>query len=139
LGATSEPLETQKRYNGAICCQHSGSLTLDELFTGDDIPKNEPFLEGAVFFQFACFGCGTPAESDYAHWLNNVPKEYWSTDFIANLPKQLLAYPRGPIAYIGHLDTAFLHTRIVFLRDLNDDRGELTDEVQLVCYISAHK
>ena len=64
LGAISEPLETQKRYNGAICCQHSGDLTLDALFTGEDVPKNEPFLEGAVFFQFACFGYGTPALSN---------------------------------------------------------------------------
>jgi len=30
-------------------------------------------------------------------------------DFIAALPKRLLAHPRGPIAFIGHLDTAFLH------------------------------
>ncbi|MGZ9190290.1 MAG: hypothetical protein ACXW39_09570, partial [Nitrospira sp.] len=29
------------------------------------IPANEPFLEGAVFFQFACYGYGTPAQSDY--------------------------------------------------------------------------
>lgn len=109
LGATNEPLEAQKRYNGAICCQHSGRLSLDALFTGDDVPKDEPFLEGAVFFQFACFGYGTPAESDYSHWLDDVPKAYASTDFVANLPKQLLAHPRGPIAYVGHLDTAFLH------------------------------
>jgi hypothetical protein len=109
LGATSEPLETQKRYNGAICCQHSGDLTLDALFTGDDVPKYEPFLEGAVFFQFACFGYGTPAESDYSHWLKGVPEKYTSADFVANLPKQLLAHPRGPIAFVGHLDTAFLH------------------------------
>lgn len=109
LGAISEPLETQKRYNGAICCQHSGDLTLDELFTGDDVPKNEPFLEGSVFFQFACFGYGTPAESDYSHWLEGVPQTYASTDFVASLPKQLLAHPRGPIAFVGHLDTAFLH------------------------------
>lgn len=109
LGATNESLETQKRYNGAICCQHSGNLALKDLFTGDDVPKNEPFLEGAVFFQFACFGYGTPAESDYAHWLNNAPEKYSSTDFVANLPKRLLAHPRGPIGYVGHADTAFLH------------------------------
>ena len=28
---------------------------------------------------------------------------------MAALPKRLLSHPRGPIAYIGHLDTAFLH------------------------------
>jgi hypothetical protein len=82
---------------------------LDDLFAGEDIPMEEPFLEGAVFFQFACFGYGTPAESDYTHWLQNVPEKYAQEDFVAALPKRLLAHPRGPIAYIGHLDTAFLH------------------------------
>jgi hypothetical protein len=109
LGATTEPFEAQKRYNGAICCQQTGALTLDSLFTADDVPLDQPFLEGAVFFQFACFGCGTPAQSDYAHWLEGVPEQYTQRDFVAALPKRLLAHPRGPIAFIGHLDTAFLH------------------------------
>lgn len=109
LGLTGQPLEQQKRYNGAICCQAPGPLTLDDLFTGDDVPMAEPFLEGAAFFQFACFGYGTPAQSDYSHWLSAVPSRYAEEDFVAALPKRLLAHPRGPIAYVGHLDTAFLH------------------------------
>jgi len=109
LGALSEPLDTQKQYNGAICCQHEGNLSLDSLFSADDVPANEPFLEGAVFFQFACFGYGTPAESDFSHWLSGVPSIYASSDFVARLPKRLLAHPRGPIAFVGHLDSAFLH------------------------------
>lgn len=79
------------------------------MFSADDLPRDEPFLEGAVFFQFACFGYGTPAESDYAHWLDGVPKTYAPADFVAALPQRLLALPRGPIAFVGHLDTAFLH------------------------------
>jgi len=109
LGATDEEYDIQKQYNGAICCQHSGPLTLDSLFSADDIPFDRPFLEGAVFFQFACFGYGTPAESDYSHWIEGFPKNYTQADFVAALPKKLLAHPRGPIAFIGHLDTAFLH------------------------------
>jgi hypothetical protein len=109
LGATDEDFGFQKRYNGAICCQHVGPLTLDALFSADDIPMDQPFLEGAVFFQFACFGYGTPAESDYAHWYDGVPEKYTDSDFVASLPKRLLAHPRGPAAYIGHLDTAWLH------------------------------
>jgi hypothetical protein len=109
LIAIDEPAEIQKHYNGAICCQHTGSLTAESLFAADDIPLDQPFLEGAIVFQFACFGYGTPAESDYAHWLDGVPKKYTEADFIAALPKSLLAHPRGPIAFIGHLDTAFLH------------------------------
>jgi len=109
LGLTKEPLERQKAYNGAICCQSDGPLTLDDLFSADDVPKSGAFLEGAVFFQFACYGYGTPAESDYSHWLTEVPERYASEDFVAALPKRLLAHPRGPIAYVGHVDTAFLH------------------------------
>ena len=109
LGLTGEPLGRQKRYNGAICCQSRGKLTAEHLFGADDVPLDKPFLEGAVFFQFACYGYGTPAQSDYAHWLDNVPQKYADADFIAELPKRLVGHPRGPIAYVGHLDTAFLH------------------------------
>jgi len=111
LGATSETMAVQTRYNGAICCQADGPLTLDQLLSADDVPA-EPFLEGAVVFQFACYGYGTPAVSEYAHWM----PETWGKvernaeqDFVAALPKRLLAHPRGPVAFIGHLDTAFLH------------------------------
>jgi hypothetical protein len=109
LGATNQPLEVQKRLNGAICCQHTGMLTLQDLFTAADVPLDQPFLEGAAFFQFACFGYGTPAQSDYAHWLDDAPETYAEADFVAALPKALLAHPHGPIAFVGHLDTAFLH------------------------------
>jgi hypothetical protein len=112
LGATSETQATQTRYNGAICCQADGPLTLDHLLSADDIPLTEPILEGAVVFQFACYGYGTPAMSEYAHWMPETwgkPERNAERDFIAALPKRLLAHPRGPIAFIGHLDTAFLH------------------------------
>jgi hypothetical protein len=109
LGAVSDPPDIQRRYNGAICCQHTGPLTLDSLFSGDDVPTDRPFLEGAVVFQFACFGYGTPKVSDYSHWIDGVPETYTDADFVAALPRKLLAHPQGPVAYIGHLDTAWLH------------------------------
>ncbi len=99
----------QARYNGAICCTDYRPRALDTLFSADDVPADAPFLDGAVFFQFACFGYGTPAESDFAHWLEGMPKRCAEGDFVAALPRALLAHPRGPIAYVGHLDTAFLH------------------------------
>jgi hypothetical protein len=109
IAAPSEMLEIAKRVNGAICCHHAEGDPLQQwLFTADDVPSDEPFLEGAVFFQFACFGYGTPAESDYWHWLNER-KLHADADFIAALPKRLLAHPKGPIAFIGHVDEAWLH------------------------------
>jgi hypothetical protein len=112
LGAVGEKFEVQAKYNGSICCQTNGPLTLDGLFGAGDVPADsEPFLEGAVFFQFACYGYGTPAMSEYAHWLDKPGKETPNADrdFVAAFPKRLLAHPKGPIAFIGHLDTAFLH------------------------------
>ena len=109
IGAPDQSLEIQKRFNGAIVCQQTGTEPIQNwLFSADDVPLDEPFLEGAVFFQFACFGYGTPAESDFMHWLGN-PELNSVEDFVAALPKRLLSHPRGPIGFIGHLDTAWLH------------------------------
>jgi len=105
LGAPDESFEIQKKFNGAICCQESEH---DCLLTADDVPANKPFLEGAVVFQFACFGYGTPAESDYSHWLGEQEINT-EADFVSALPKRLLANPQGPIAFVGHVDTAWLH------------------------------
>ena len=108
LAANKQPLDFKKQYNGAIVCQDPLPNSLQDIFSADDIPLDRPFLEGAVFFQFACFGYGTPAESDFAHWLGKGSFQYTETDFTAALPRRLLAHPRGPVAFIGHLDTAFL-------------------------------
>jgi hypothetical protein len=112
LWAASSRPDLQRQVNGAICCQRPAAAGTPQewLFTADDVPADQPFLEGAVFFQFACFGYGTPAESDFAHWLGGEPRSVTaSEDFVAALPKRLLAHPRGPVAFIGHVDTAWLH------------------------------
>ncbi|TIL42219.1 hypothetical protein [Mesorhizobium sp.] len=110
IAAPEEPFEFQKQINGAICCQHEPGTPLDAwLFSAGDVPLDEPFLEGAVLFQFACFGYGTPRESDFWHWGLGKTKLNTHADFIAALPKRLLAHPNGPVAYIGHVDLACLH------------------------------
>lgn len=109
VGAQNESLDIQKRYNGAICCQgFDVNPGMMNLFSADDISYDAPFLEGSVFFQFACFGYGTPAYSDFMHWFGQ-PELNSEEDFIAALPKKLLAHPRGPIGYIGHVDATWLH------------------------------
>lgn len=109
IAAPAESIDVQKQYNGAIVCQHAAEeAVLQWLFAAADVPSDKPFLEGSVFFQFACFGAGTPSESDFMHWLGD-PELNAAEDFVAALPKKLLAHPRGPIAYIGHMDTAWLH------------------------------
>ena len=109
LAATRQPLDYQVRYNGALCCQTRNRFSPPELFSADDVPLNRPFMEGAVFFQFACFGYGTPASSDFNHWMYDRPQQFSGQAFVSALPKRLLAHPNGPLAYIGHLDSALLH------------------------------
>jgi hypothetical protein len=110
LGSQSS-VQDRQRYNGSICCDTTNLNGTDALFSADDVPST-PFLEGGVFFQFACHGYGTPDRSDFTHWLGDPQDCADSTcidPFVAALPKKLLAHPRGPIAYIGHVDLAFLH------------------------------
>jgi len=111
MAAAGESLDIQMRINGAIACQRTGRERAieDFLFAAADVPRDEVFLEGAIVLQFACFGYGTPARSAFAPWHLGVPDVNASADFIAALPKALLAHPRGPIAFIGHVDTAWLH------------------------------
>jgi hypothetical protein len=113
MAAPDASLPIQKRVTGGICCRReAGAPESDWLITADDVPEGDPFLEGAVLFQFACFGYGTPAESDYAHWLpdtNWMPRKIAQRSFVSALPKRLLAHPRGPIAFVGHVDAAWLH------------------------------
>ena len=109
MAAPRETLAVQKRVNGGICCQHLRGDARDEwLLTADDIDPAAPFFEGAVFFQFACFGYGTPSESDFRHWFGGAELNS-EQSFVAAFPRRLLSHPRGPIAFVGHVDTAWLH------------------------------
>jgi hypothetical protein len=96
------PLEEQRRINGAVVCEGGA------LLTAADLPAATACAEGSIVFQFACFSAGTPAESDYAHWLGQ-DRLNADSDFIAALPLRLLANPRGPVAIVGHVDLAWLH------------------------------
>jgi hypothetical protein len=112
IGDPKGKLKVQKKKNGSILCQPTGNEKQPEelAFTSDDVPANNvPFLEGSVVFQFACFGYGTPKVSTYNRWLDKNPKINSEENFVSALPKRLLAHPMGPIAYIGHVDLAWLH------------------------------
>ena len=93
--------DIQRSLNGAIVCAG------DELLSAAEVPDC-PVAEGAVMLQFACFSAGTPAQSDYAHWLGD-DRLNATADFVAALPSRLLAHPRGPIAFVGHVDLTWIH------------------------------
>jgi hypothetical protein len=112
LGAINQPLEVQKQLNGAIVCQQDGSdqSIQERLFSANDIVMEKSFLNGGVFFQFACFSYGTPSLSDFSHWRNKPGStQNTSSDFVATFPRRMLAHSKGPIAFIGHVDMAWLY------------------------------
>lgn len=101
-------LTMQRETNGAIVCTPEPGATAQSLFAARDVPADDtPVAEGAVVFAFGCYTAGTPAHSDYAHWLGReLPAG--KADFVAALPNRLLAHPRGPVAFVGHVDLAWL-------------------------------
>jgi len=101
----------QRRVTGALCCQgFRGNGDARALLTGADVPMSEPFFDGAVAVLFACCGYGTPAVSDFHHWIKDqAPERMAHSDLMAALPERLLAHPAGPVAVVAHLDLAWMH------------------------------
>lgn len=111
-------LEHQHRRQGAMSFGSQGRLTADDL-------GEPPFLPGGVWFMFACYGAGTPKESQFRHWLDRLRSEGLygvnvdavlaglpkadERPFIAALPQSVLANPNGPLAFMGHLDLAWTY------------------------------
>lgn len=103
----------QKELVGAMCCQNYLNNKNDEteLLRAVDIPMNESFLSWGVFFQFSCFSYGTPKYNTIAKFSlagAQKPIQLASKDFVASIPKKLLAHSKGPVAFIGHVDAAWL-------------------------------
>lgn len=111
--------EMQRAIQGAMCFGQRGKLT------GDDLLQRT-FLPGGVWFMLACYGAGTPSESLFRHWLDQLrsaghfsggiaavlaglPKA-GDRPFIAALPQSVLGNPQGPLAFIGHLDLAWTYS-----------------------------
>ncbi len=82
-----------------------------------------PFLPGGIWFMLACFGAGTPRESSYQRWLQQLEDvgdfsgaatvadalDASGPGFVAALPKAALANPNGPLAFMGHVDLAWTY------------------------------
>jgi hypothetical protein len=102
--------EERERLTGALVCSGPKDPEVP-VFAACDLPGHDvPLAEGAVVISFACFSAGTPAVSDFHHWRQRgVRRENAAADFVAALPSALLAHPRGPLAFIGHVDLAWLH------------------------------
>jgi hypothetical protein len=104
----------QLRHQGAILCQdwpgplkHRGEIAPDWYFSADDVGKDAD-LGGLVVFMFACFGAGTPKMDDFSHQAFREPQPIAPHDFVAALPRKLLANPAGgALAVVGHVERAW--------------------------------
>lgn len=91
-----------------------------ERLSASDVGESA-FLPGGVWFFFACYSAGTPAESLYAPWVARLhamgrfsktpaqmvlsaPKD--GRPFTAALAQAALRNERGPLGVIGHVDLA---------------------------------
>ncbi|HUT05325.1 MAG TPA: hypothetical protein VMW74_01365 [Nitrosopumilaceae archaeon] len=114
--APGENMALQKEFGGAICCQGNPDKIpyKDLLFTAADVLP-EPFLEGGVFIQQSSFSYGTPSSSELHNWISRddnwqMPRQIAPTTFVSSLPKKLIFHPKGPLAFIGHLDEMLSYT-----------------------------
>jgi len=122
-------LAEQRARQGAMSFGDAGELAGADLATTS-------FLPGGVWFMLACFGAGTPTTSKYHRWLTALAAQGQfqgqpeavlrslpgaaERPFIAALPKAVLANPRGPLAFVGHLDLAWTYS----FRELDSGKGQ---------------
>lgn len=109
-------LGDQHRFQGALSVGQRARIT------GDDV-DGRAFLPGGVWIVNAAFSAGTPYWSSYLGWLANLAEREHDGElarvltarpgdgkpFLAALPTAALANPRGPIAFVGHVDLAWSH------------------------------
>ena len=107
----------QRRDQGAL------SFGCGGVVTGADV-AGRGFLPGGMWLAVACFGAGTAETSDYHHWLDTLRRTghvgseighvldtlAHERPFVAALPKAALADPRGPLAFVGHVDLAWTYS-----------------------------
>jgi len=109
----------QRVLQGSIVCQDRKFPLRPEpcqgFISGYDVAEGFQ-LPGGIHFFFACYGAGTLAKSDFIRYLpgdearQRIAASQGREDFVAHLPKTLLANPRGgALAVIGHVDPAWIH------------------------------
>ncbi len=112
-------VEEQHLIQGGMSFGPAGGLLTGEALAG------RPFMPGGVWLMLACFGAGTPDQSKYQQWLEQLASTgsfQGSTEavgaslpadgrpFTAAVPKAVLASPQGPLAFIGHVDLAWTYS-----------------------------
>jgi hypothetical protein len=76
-------------------------------FSMDDIPSDADLM-GMFAFIFACYGGGTPRMDNFYRQAFGEPKEIAPYAFLAALPTQLLAHPKGgALGVFAHVERAW--------------------------------
>lgn len=108
LGFPGSPRQLEDQ--GALMCSEWGRkspMTPDHWFAASDV-ADEADVRGMIAVLFACHGAGTPKKNSF--WRadgSGGSQELAPVDFVANLPRRLLAHPRGgALAVVGHVDRA---------------------------------
>ena len=84
-----------------------GSLRPKDYVAASDLADTLE-LDGLIAFHFACYGAGTPQRDCFRHRDGREPKLIADPQFVAALPKRMLAHPKGSaLAVIGHVDRAW--------------------------------
>jgi hypothetical protein len=76
----------------------------DELVSAHRIHEAERCGHGSIIFAFACFSAGVPERSTVDFLVGGGGAEGEMEARVAPLPRQMLGAPRGPVAFVGHVD-----------------------------------
>jgi hypothetical protein len=89
---------------GALTDVASRGRPDDELVSADRVHKSERFGHGSILFAFACFSAGVPEKSTVDFLARDTGTVINMGARVAPLPRQLLGFPKGPVAFVGHVD-----------------------------------
>jgi hypothetical protein len=87
-------------------------VAMDGNVAGEQVAKAPSPFPGSVMFNFACYSGGTPAHSDFNHWVPqyNLGPYIPEKAFVSHLHRRLVAAANGPLAAIGHVEPAWVHS-----------------------------
>jgi len=111
--------EQQRLRQGAMSFGSERSLSAADL-------AGQRFLPNGLWLMVACYGAGTPHDSSYRPWIENLisrspagaalasvlaglPRR-GERPFVAALPQTLLQSRDGPLGFIGHMDLAWTYS-----------------------------
>ncbi|MCA9651865.1 MAG: hypothetical protein KC501_18260 [Myxococcales bacterium] len=105
--------QDQRQYQGALVCQGdwapgvgAGPIPRESVLAGEDLADAGSLL-GLIAFLFACYGGGTPKQDEFYH-RSGERKDIAPRPFLAELPRRMLAHPRGgALAAVGHIERAW--------------------------------